>query len=304
MISRILTVALSCAAMASSACAQEAPKPVPPASAAATTFTADDSAWRTVPQDRLMYIETNQGKVVVELFDEIAPRHTAQIKALSKSGFYDFVTFHRVIDGFMNQTGDPTGTGTGDSDLPDIEAEFTFRRPADMQITLLDKRLIDQENSNGGTIDVGFYKGLPVATQPAMQASLTKDGKVKAWGLHCSGVTSMARSGNPNSGNSQFFLMRGPANFLDQKYSIWGNTVYGKDVLTKIKVGTKGETMDFVPDQMTKVRMGSDMPSSERLNIQVLKTDSAAFKSHLNSFKSPDGQYPDICDIDVPVRAQ
>lgn len=301
-----MSAALACAAMSVTACAQEAPAPVPPAASASATsgFYADDSAWRTVPQDRLMYIDTTHGRVVVELFDEIAPRHTAQIKALSKDGFYDLVTFHRVIDGFMNQTGDPTGTGTGDSDLPDIEAEFTFRRPSDMKITLMDKRLIDEGNSNGGTIDVGFYNGLPVATQPAMQAALTKDGKVKAWGLHCEGVASMARSGNPNSGNSQFFLMRGPANFLDQKYSIWGNTVYGKDILTKIKVGTKGETMDFVPDQMLKVRMGDDVPAAEQLNIQVLKTDGAAFKAFLGTVKAPSGQYPDICEVTVPTRVQ
>lgn len=305
MISRLMTVALAGCALTTTACAQEAPKPIPAAAISApSSFTADDSAWRTPDQDDLMYIDTDYGVVVVELFDEIAPAHVAQIKALSKSGFYDFITFHRVIDGFMNQTGDPTGTGTGDSKRPNIEAEFTFRRPGDMKITLLDKRLIDETKSNGGTIDVGFYNGLPVATQPAMQAALTRDGKVKAWGLHCPGVTSMARSGEPNSANSQFFLMRGPANFLDQKYSIWGNTVHGKDVLTKIKIGTKGEDLNFVPDQMKKVRIGSDMPASEQLNIQVLKTDSAAFKTYLNDYKTPQGQYADICDIDVPVRVK
>ena len=304
MMSRIVSAALTCAALSTAACPQEAPAPVPPAASASATsgFSAPDSAWRTVPQDRLMYIETTHGLVVVELFDEIAPRHAGQIKALTKDGFYDLITFHRVIDGFMNQTGDPTGTGTGDSKLPNIEAEFTFNRPSDMKITLLDKRLIDQNNSNGGTIDVGFYKGLPVATESPMKAALT--GKVKAWGLHCPGVTSMARAGDPNSGNSQFFLMRGPANFLDQQYSIWGNTVYGRDLLTKFKVGTKGETVDFVPDQMEKVRMGDDLPASKQLNIQVLKTEGADFKRHLASFKSPTGQYPDICDVDIPVRTR
>jgi peptidylprolyl isomerase len=263
---------------------------------------APDSAWRTVDQDNLMYIKTKHGTAIVELFPEIAPKHVAQIKALTGRGFYDFVTFHRVIDGFMNQTGDPTGTGTGDSDLPDIDAEFTFRRAPTMKITLVNKRAVDVNDPQDGTVDVGFYNGLPVATRPAMQAALTKDGKVEAWGLHCKGVTSMARSSEPGSANSQFFLMRDEYSSLDRKYSIWGNTVMGRDVLTKIKVGSKGENSNFVPDQMDKVTIGSAMPAGEQLAIQVLKTDSAAFKAHLTSQKMADGNYPDICDIDVPTR--
>lgn len=313
MMSRITILLASSALLFSTACAQETPsqantlaEPIIEAGSsavAASGFTAPDDAWRSLDQDNLLYIDTDYGRIVVELAPEFAPLHVAQVKALAKSEFYDFITFHRVIDGFMNQTGDPTGTGTGDSDLPDIPAEFTFRRtPADIPVNLYNKRPVDPRNPNKGTIDVGFYKSFPVATKPSAQAALTMDGKVEAWGLHCSGVTSMARSGDPNSANSQFFLMRGTAGWLDQNYSIWGNTVYGREHLTKFKVGTKGEDLNFVPDQMKKVRIGSDLPPAEQLDIQVLKTDGPHYRRFMDQQKTDAGTFKDICDIAIPSR--
>jgi len=76
------------------------------------------------PQNTI-YLDTKDGRVVIKLRPDLAPKHVAQIKALTKRGFYDGIVFHRVIDGFMAQTGDPTGTGMGGSDLPNIAAEFT-----------------------------------------------------------------------------------------------------------------------------------------------------------------------------------
>ncbi|MGB0906669.1 MAG: peptidylprolyl isomerase [Maricaulaceae bacterium] len=260
------------------------------------------NAWRDVNPENLLVIDTEYGQIGVELYPEIAPRHVTQIKTLARQSFYDMITFHRVIDGFMNQTGDPKGDGTGDSDLPNIEAEFTFRRGTDMPVTLIASRAVNLRNPSAGEIGVGFYKGLPVASQPSSQAMLTKDGKVPAHGLHCSGVTSMARSSDPNSGNSQFFLMRGTAGHLDTKYSIWGNTVYGHEFLTKFKIGTKGQDENFIPDVMKKVRIAADMDESVRPKVQVLKTDGAAFNTFLKSQKADDGEYPDICDMTLPSR--
>jgi cyclophilin family peptidyl-prolyl cis-trans isomerase len=80
------------------------------------------------PQNTI-YLDTKDGRVVIKLRPDLAPKHVAQIKALTKRGFYDGIVFHRVIDGFMAQTGDPTGTGTGGSDLPNIAAEFQTREP-------------------------------------------------------------------------------------------------------------------------------------------------------------------------------
>lgn len=263
--------------------------------------TAPEDAWRDVDPENAILINTDHGDIIIELYPEIAPNHAERIKVLTRQKFYDFITFHRVIDGFMNQTGDPKGDGTGDSSLPDLKREFTFRRGPEMAVTMTGARPINPRDPNTKSIAVGFYKGLPVGTQPIGQSSFTKDGKVDAFALHCPGVTSMART-SEDTGNSQFFLMRGAAPWLDTQYSIWGNTVWGHENLTKIKVGTKGEDRGFVPDKMNSVRVLADIPEAERPNVQVLKTNSPAFKKHLKSLRDADMNYPDICDIEVPTR--
>lgn len=314
MMSRLVTCVALATTVFATACAQE-PSTVVLAQATTTTqpnasagFTAPDSAWRDLNQDDLLYIETEHGLIVVEVASDIAPLHAAQIKTLARQQFYDYITFHRVIDGFMNQTGDPTGTGMGDSDLPNIPAEFTFRRDPAMSVSLLGKRAASANNPNNA-VDVGFYKSFPIATQPASQAMLTKDGKVEAWGLHCPGATSMARSQDPNSGNSQFFLMRtklasdpSPVSHLDTQYSVWGATVWGLEHVDKIKVGTKGEVEGWVPDQMEKVRLGSQLPEAEQLKLQILKTDGQDFARFIATQKTPSGDYKDICSIKLPTR--
>ena len=304
MMKKTLIALLTTVALSTSACAGEEQSsvaaPVKAASAAVTSgFNAPAEAWRELDPENTLYIDLDYGRVVLELYPEIAPLHVAQIKTLARQSFYDGISFHRVIEGFMNQTGDPTGTGSGDSDLPDIQGEFTFRRAPTMPVTLVGAR-----DQGGKEVGVGFYKALPVATQPSSQAMLTKDGKVAAFGLHCKGVTSMARTSDPNSANSQFFLMRDIAQHLDAQYSIWGNTVLGHEHLTKIKVGSKGDNPNFVPDVMNKVQLAADVPAGERVKVQVLKTDSPAFKNYLKTQKKADGTYPDICDIRVPTRTQ
>ncbi len=282
----------------------ETPIPVVTAESSQGGFSAPDNAWRDMDPENTLYVDTDHGRIIVELYPEIAPIHVERIKTLARQSFYDHITFHRVIEDFMNQTGDPKGDGTGDSSLPDIQAEFTYRRSSDMPVTLFSMRPKDIRNPKGGSVDVGFYKALPIATDPIGQAILTKDGKVNAYGLHCKGVTSMARSNDPNSANSQFFLMRGTAPHLDSQYSIWGATVHGRENLTKIKVGTKGNDADFIPDKMNKVRIAADLPEAERINVQVLRTDSPAFKAYLKNYRKDDGTYEDICEVEIPTRVK
>ena len=144
----------------------------------------------------LIKVDTSMGcSFTIALRPDLAPKHVAQITKLAKSGFYDGIVFHRVIDGFMAQTGDPTGTGMGGSKEPDIAAEFTpepFKR----------------------------------------------------------GTVGMARSQDPNSGNSQFFIMFAPGDFLNGQYTVWGQ-VDEKGMACVDKIA-KGEP-PANPDKMTKV---------------------------------------------------
>ena len=95
-----------------------------------------DEAWRTPNPENILYVDLEYGRIIIELYPDIAPNHVARIKELTRQNFYDYIAFHRVVEGFMNQTGDPRGDGTGGSDLPDLVGEFTFRRSDLMPVSL------------------------------------------------------------------------------------------------------------------------------------------------------------------------
>ena len=127
-------------------------------------------------------LETTKGPVVIAMRPDLAPNHVAHIKKLVEEGFYNGIVFHRVIDGFMAQTGCPNGTGTGGSKYPNLKQEFS--------------------------------------AEP-----------------HVRGTASMARSSNPDSANSQFFICFGDAAFLNKQYTVWGNVTSGMETVDKIKRG-------------------------------------------------------------------
>ena len=153
--------------------------------------------------DNLLYIDLKYGQVVIELLPKVAPLHVERIKTLARQKFYDGIVFHRVIDGFMAQTGDPTGTGMGGSKLPDLKAEFS--------------------------------------DEP-----------------HIRGAVSMARASDPNSGNSQFFIVTSDSRFLDGQYTVWGRVIKGMEFVDKIKKGSGQNGKVSNPDLMVKVRVGSE----------------------------------------------
>ena len=151
------------------------------------------------PQNTLL-IDTKHGRIVIKLRPDLAPKHVARIKQLVREGYYNNVPFHRVIDGFMAQTGDGTrGDGTGGSKYPNLPAEFT---------------------------NTPFKRG----------------------------VVGMARANDPNSANSQFFIMYGDGSFLNGKYTVVGEVLSGMDAVDKIK---KGEPVRD-PDRMIKVQVAAD----------------------------------------------
>ena len=132
--------------------------------------------------DRLTFTLSSGGDVVIKLRPDVAPGHVERIAGLVEKGFYDGVTFHRVIPGFMAQGGDPTGTGMGGSDLPDLKAEFN--------------------------------------SEP-----------------HVRGTCSMARTNNPDSANSQFFICFDDASFLDRQYTVWGQVESGMEHVDALPKG-------------------------------------------------------------------
>lgn len=245
--------------------------------------------WRPIDPANALVIDTTRGRIVVEMHPEAAPAHVERIKLLAQRGFYDGQQFHRVIDWFMAQTGDPLGTGEGQSPFPDLEGEFTFQRDQSLPFTPV--------AAPSGAL-VGFVGALPVQTQPDSLMALTGTGKVRAWGLYCPGVAGMARGEPENSANSQFFLMRQPYPSLDKRYTVWGRVVLGLDVVRAIAPGEPPQS----PDRMLRVRVMSDLPANERPTIQIMDTRSPAFRAMAERVRKAKGADFSVCDVDVPAK--
>jgi peptidylprolyl isomerase len=240
------------------------------------------SDYRTVDPQNLLVIDTTKGRVLVEMVPEIAPLSVARVKELARGHFYDGLTFHRVIEGFMAQGGDPKGDGTGGSTKPDVPAEFTFRRgPATPYVSA---------SAKAGVED-GFVKSMAVRGQISDLMVMTADGKVNAWGLWCDGVAGMARAGEPDSANSQFFLMRDFSDVLEHNYTPWGRVLVGGDVVKALKVGEP--VVD--PDKMTSVRVASDLPPGQQPKVQVVDASSPWAKTALK-------YAVDVCDLQLPAK--
>ncbi len=149
--------------------------------------------------ENTLYMDLAAGRVVIQLRPDLAPKHVARIKELAREGFYDGIIFHRVIPGFMAQTGDPTGTGRGGSDKPDLPAEFS--------------------------------------NEPFVRGTL-----------------GMARTSDPNSANSQFFIMFAPAPHLNGQYTVWGQVVDGMQYVDQIAKGEPPRN----PDKIIKMQVAAD----------------------------------------------
>lgn len=262
-----------------------------PAVAPLAPVTANE--WRAVPAENLLVIDTSKGRILVELAPEIAPGHVERIRLLAGKGFFDGLLWHRVIDQFMAQTGDPLGTGEGQSFHPDLKAEFTFRRDGQTPFTPV--------AAPAGAV-LGFLHSMPIQTQPDAFMAATADHKVHAWGLYCPGVAGMARDEAPDSANSQFFLMRQPYPSLDKRYTIWGRVISGLDVVRALKFSPNPDGIVTDPDRMTRVRVASDLPEAERPTARVLDTTSPQFRALAEAARQAKGADFSVCDIDLPVQ--
>lgn len=162
---------------------------------------ASSGASAASPENTL-YLDLKDGRVVIELRPDLAPEHVRRVKQLVKEGFYDGLTFHRVINGFMAQTGDPKGDGTGGSKYPNLPAEFS-------------------------------------------QASFAR------------GTIGAARSGDPNSANSQFFICFEAASHLDGNYTVWGQVIEGMQFIDAIKKGAGANGQVVNPDKIIKMQLAA-----------------------------------------------
>lgn len=253
---------------------------------------APADAWRPIDLENTLVMDLPAGEVVIELRPDFAPAHVERLKKLAREGFYTNVTFHRVIEGFVAQGGDPKGDGTGGSPYPDLPPEFS------REISLVNDFVeLGRERL---AARAGFIDGMPVAAHPATLSTFIPTRTPMIWGAHCPGVMSMARATLPNSANSQFFLMIGDARTsLDQRYSVWGRIIDGFENTRRIERGEPPKR----PTPIVRLRVAADMPKDEQPNIEILKTSRSEFREYaeaLNLIK--DGLVPDLCKIRTPAR--
>jgi peptidylprolyl isomerase len=289
---KTVLLAAAFAALATTASAQKkAPAPVP-AAAPAQPGAPTAADWRVPKAEDVLVIDTNKGRIIVEMVPEVAPLWTGRMRELALEHFYDGLTFFRVIEEFMDQTGDPENRGTGQSSKPNVNAEFQFRRGPETPFTLA----VDQ-----AVAEVGFIKSLPVTTQSMMLAPMTRDGKVSGYGLFCPGVGGAARGEDENSANSQFFLMRANYPKLERRYTAWGRVIAGQDVVTAIKVG---EPVPDPQDKMERVRLLSDIPEKDRPKIRVIDPAGKWFKAEIARAQAAAGANFTACDVNIPVEVK
>ena len=171
---------------------------------AALALTSTTGMAMAADPENTLYLDLSYGRVVIDLRPDLAPKHVARIKELTRKGFYNGLKFHRVIDGFMAQTGDPDGRGTGGSGVK-LPAEFS-KEP------------------------------------------------------HTRGAVSMARTNDPNSARSQFFIVFKDSNFLDGQYTVWGKVTSGMEFVDKIKRGQgQSGSVPAPQDKMIKVQVAADV---------------------------------------------
>lgn len=261
---------------------------------------AADEVWLDIPQTELVYLQLEQGTVVLKLADQFAPRHTERFRKLVRSGFYQGLTFYRVIDQFVLQAGLPEGEKhpkQHKSDWPAVPAEFSWPvRPADRYTLVQKPEMLAAET--------GFNHGFAVGRDNGQE-----------WLLNCPLTINMARGTDANSGTTDFALMRGQApRHLDRNMSVFAKVVWGAELLNGVKYGP-AQTGGMIVNPQDRSRivnatLGSDLPENQRLPLQWQDIGSPAFAEALAQrrqrsnefFKHKGNGALDICYSQLPVR--
>jgi len=258
----------------------------------------NDSAWRQLDLNNTVLLTLPQGKVVIELAPQFAPKHVAQFSQLTKQSFYDKTKFYRVIDGFVAQAGPKDGSEK-DKSVPILAMEGEWPTDKNWSFTSTQKNdLFAQET--------GFKEGFSVAVNPSEN---------KAWLTHCPGTLAMARNNEADSASSHFYFVIGQApRYLDRIMTIFGRVVYGMQHIQAIQrtAVVEGEYAvdhrDFTA--IVKMQLMSDVPKAERILIEVENTESSKFAERLVKRRARKNDFfykkpPPVLDVcQIPLRSR
>jgi peptidylprolyl isomerase len=284
------------------------------ASAASASVSAKDGLiWNPLNPDNTVYLQLQEGTVVIELNPAFAPKTVKQFKALLEEQFYRGLSFYRVIDGFVAQGGDESDIGTA-NDMPALKAEFEINwplKPEDKEEAKdwqpMSWTLVQKDDMFAPY--TGFVDGFAAARDEK------KAGKV--WLAHCPGTVAIARKTDPDTGSTDFYIVIGQApRYLDRNLTIFGRVVWGMDVVQRIK---RGPTLkngvienDMDRTRIKRLRLASSLDEDERLNIYIADTNSPGFKQSLQERRNRKDKFfhhkppkvLDICQVPVPARLE
>ena len=273
----------------------------------------DDMIWNSLDPDNTVYLEMQDGTVIIELTPAFAPKTVKQFKNLLEDQFYRGLSFYRVIDGFVAQGGDESDIdGSQMANL--LPAEFEINWPLKPKDKKEAKDWTPMSWTPVQTGDLfapytGFIDGFPAARD--------KKKAGKAWLTHCPGSVAMARNNDPDSGMTDFYIVIGQApRYLDRNLTIFGRVVWGMDVVQRIK---RGPTLkngiieeDLERSWIKRMRLASSLGAAERLDIYVADTNSKGFEKMLKERRNRTNEFfhhkppkvLDICQVPIPARLE
>lgn len=260
----------------------------------APSTSSTTSNWRALDAENTLIIDTSKGRLIIEMRPEFAPKAVERIKLLAREKVYDGLQFHRVIAGFVAQTGNPNNRDGGVSTHPNLAAEFLFTQKLKQDVH---HRILAAQMSDGVSGLLGSVPFQAVALTDEIKNG-TKD--LRSWGAHCTGVAGMGRGEARDSANSELYFMLAPARRLDKDYTVFGRIVMGMDALEKLQVGEPPAPTQV--DTMQQVRVMADMAVDQRPKVRVLA--GAALSDLIKKTRLLKGADFTVCDINIPTKIE
>ncbi len=253
--------------------------------------------WTDLDPENTLYLDVPDGRIVVALSPYLAPNHTAQIRLLAREGYFDGLTFYRVIEGFVAQAGASGEERSLGSTKDSLMAEFDELMPRDLDFTRLG-------NIDGYSDQAGFVDGLPAARDQ-------KEGRI--WLAHCAGSLAFARGTSANSASATIYFTLQPQRYLDRNLTVIGRIIWGMEYLQSIKRAspTSGGVIENTSERtpILSMRVAADLDPKERLDLEIFDTNSRLFTELLESRRNrPEDfffyrpNYVDLCQMPIPVR--
>lgn len=273
----------------------------------------DDLVWNLLDPENTVYLQMQEGTVVIELNPTFAPKTVAHFKSLLEEQFYRGTSFYRVIDGFVAQGGDESDID-GSQIAKTLKAEFEIdwpQKPTDKKEAKNWQPMswVPVQTDDMFAPFTGFIDGFPAARDEKKAG--------KAWLTHCPGTVAMARNDDPDSSATDFYIVIGQApRYLDRNLTVFGRVVWGMNVVQRIKRGPALDNgiiaEDLERSWIKRMRLASSLEQDERLDVWVADTNGKGFKKSLKErrdrkhkfFHHKPPRVLDICQVPVPVRLE